>query len=285
MRVFEDLDALRAACRALEREGVRIGFVPTMGALHEGHLSLIAKARAEGAEHVVASIFVNPLQFDRPDDLDAYPRDRAGDLAQLEAAGCDAVFFPSADAMYPPGHQTRVEVPRASQGLCGAHRPGHFVGVATVVLQLLNLVRPTLAVFGEKDFQQLTLIRTMARDLHLDARIVGAPLVREPDGLALSSRNRRLSPADRSAALAIARGLLEAERRYRAGERAGAALLDAARAPMAAEPALTLEYLELRAFADLEPLDTADRPSLILAAAHVGPVRLVDNVILDRPPG
>ena len=182
--------------------------------------------------------------------------------------------------MYPPGFETRVEVTRASQGLCGAHRPGHFEGVTTVVLKLLSIVRPDVAVFGEKDFQQLAVIRAMVRDLDLDVEIAGAPLVREPDGLAMSSRNALLSPADRTRALGISRGLFAAKAAYDAGERSGDGLLAIARGEM---DGLSPEYLELRRFADLSAIDRADEPCVILTAVPMGSTRLIDNIILRRP--
>lgn len=282
MQVFETVAEAKAAFRALRRSDRELGFVPTMGALHEGHLSLVAAARAAGAEAVAVSIFVNPLQFDRAEDLEKYPRDREADLRMLEGAGCDLVFYPTPEAMYPAGHQTRVEVTEVTKGLCGAHRPGHFTGVATVVTKLLNIVGPDLAVFGEKDFQQLALIRTLVRDLDMDVRIVGGPLVRDPDGLALSSRNRRLSADQRVQALALYRGLSAAKAAHAEGERDVQRLLQIARAPIEAEPGVGLEYLELRRFEDLGPVTDASKPCVLLVAAQVGPVRLIDNLALVR---
>lgn len=282
VRRFDDVVSLKEVLRPIEREGVRIGLVPTMGALHDGHLSLIETARAAGAEHVVASIFVNPLQFGPNEDFDRYPRDLEGDLARLEAAGCEAVFLPSGPSMYPPGFQTVVEVSGVTEGLCGDHRPGHFRGVTTVVLKLFEIVRPAVAVFGEKDFQQLATLRAMARDLNLDVAIVGAPLVREPDGLALSSRNRLLTSEDRLRARAIFRGLEAARTLYEEGEREAEPLVGRARAELSAS-GLVPEYLELRGFDDLAPLERADRPAVLLTAVRVGRVRLIDNVILSRP--
>lgn len=278
---FDGIASLKAHLRPLAREGVRVGLVPTMGALHEGHLSLVRAAAAAGAEHVVTSIFVNPTQFGPGEDLDRYPRDLEGDLEKLERAGSHAVFFPSTEAMYPPGFQTRVAVSEVSRGLCGDHRPGHFEGVATVVLKLFNIVRPDVAVFGEKDFQQLAVLRRLAKDLDLDVRVVGAPLVREADGLAMSSRNALLGAEERTRARAIFGGLDAARRLYAGGERAGARLLDAARAVMSSA-GLEPEYLELRAYEDLAPLERADRPAVILTAVPLGGTRLIDNLILAR---
>lgn len=282
MRRFEDIPTLKAQLRAYQREGVSIGLVPTMGALHDGHLSLVQQIRAAGAQHVVVSIFVNPKQFGPGEDLERYPRDLEGDLAKLAEVGADAVFFPSPATMYPDGFQTSVRVTEATRGLCGDHRPGHFDGVTTVVLKLFNIVRPDLAVFGEKDFQQLTVLRLLARDLDLDVEVLGAPLVRDTDGLALSSRNLLLGPEARAQALALPRGLEAARSAYAEGVRKAEALLRPARASLA-RAGLTPEYLELRAFDTLAPLERADGPAVILAAVPVGGVRLIDSVILERP--
>lgn len=283
MEVFETVAKAKSAFRRLSRAGVRLGFVPTMGALHQGHVSLLGAARAAGAERVAVSIFVNPLQFDRADDLAKYPRDREGDLTTLRDAGCDLVFYPTPGDMYPDGHQTRVEVTEVSQGLCGDHRPGHFTGVATVVLKLLNIVRPDVAVFGEKDFQQLAVIRTLVRDLDLDVEIVGAPLVRDPDGLAMSSRNQRLTPEERVRAQVIFRALESARVRHAAGERDPEVLVATARKLIETAPGVELEYLELRRFEDLGPVHDVTEPCLLLVAARVGSVRLIDNHALVRP--
>jgi pantoate--beta-alanine ligase len=280
MLVFDRVTTLKQYLRKLERQGLRIGFVPTMGALHDGHLSLIAQARAR-AEVVVASVFVNPKQFGPTEDLARYPRDLEGDRSKLASAGCDVLFVPSVEEMYPPGFQTEVEVTQASQGLCGAARPQHFKGVTTVVLRLFSIVHPHVAVFGEKDYQQLTVLRTMARDLGLDVEVIGAPLVREPDGLAMSSRNVYLSPEDRQRALALSRGLRQAEARFAAGERRAAALVDAAQAELL-QVGLTAEYLELRDAETLEPRAEAQGPVVLLVACRVGATRLLDNVIMGR---
>ncbi|MCA9555061.1 MAG: pantoate--beta-alanine ligase [Myxococcales bacterium] len=281
MLVIETAEALKAHLRPLQREGLRVGFVPTMGALHAGHLSLVEEA-ARHAEVVVVSIFVNPTQFGPNEDLSRYPRDLEGDLAKLREVGTSVVFHPSEDVMYPPGHQTTVQVAHVTQGLCGAHRPGHFEGVATVVAGLFGLVHPDVAVFGEKDYQQLTTIRTLVRDLHMDVEVVGAPLVRETDGLAMSSRNAYLSPEERLTALSLSRGLFRARDRYAAGERNAALLIGAAHAELdlaGVQP----EYLELRHATSLVPLERADGPCVMLVAARVGKTRLIDNVILRRP--
>src|SRR5512140_2355746 len=214
---------MRARVEDLRRDGRRIAVVPTMGALHEGHLSLLRAARAR-ADIVILTIFVNPTQFGPKEDLSKYPRDEAGDLAKARSCGIDLAFCPDASAMYPAGAQTFVEVRELAQPLCGASRPGHFAGVATIVTKLFHITQPHLAIFGEKDYQQLAIIRRMVRDLDFGIEIVSVPIVREADGLALSSRNAYLSAEQRRVALALSRGLAAAEARVRAGERDARAL-------------------------------------------------------------
>jgi pantoate--beta-alanine ligase len=262
--------------------GKRVGFAPTMGFLHAGHVSLYDLLRARGCNAVAASIFVNPTQFGPGEDFEKYPRDEARDLAMLREAGVQAVFLPSVEAMYPEGSQTFVEVAELSRGLCGASRPGHFRGVATVVAKLFNIVRPHVAAFGEKDFQQLAVLRRMARDLDFGIEIAGAPIVREPDGLAMSSRNKYLEGADRAAALCLSRGLFRAKAAFDGGERDPGALVSEVRAEISGEPRAALEYVEAR---DPETLQPATRPSgrvVLLAAARVGPARLIDNITLHQ---
>lgn len=251
-----------------------------MGYLHDGHLSLVRIARERGCDAVAATIFVNPVQFGPGEDFERYPRDEARDLALLSREGVDAVFVPAAGEMYPPGYQTFVEVTGVSQGLCGASRPGHFRGVATVVTKLFNICRPHVAVFGEKDFQQLAVIRAMARDLDFDIEIVGAPIVREPDGLAMSSRNAYLSGEDRAAAVCLFRGLCRAREMFEAGVRDPAELAAAVKAVIAAEPRAALDYVEARDPLTLEPAWAPCERVTILVAARVGPARLIDNMTL-----
>jgi pantoate--beta-alanine ligase len=227
----------------------------------------------------VLSIFVNPMQFGPQEDLAKYPRDLPGDLAKAASVGCDLAFVPEAASLYGPGFQTAIDVREVSQGLCGARRPGHFVGVATVVCKLFNVVRPHLALFGEKDFQQLAVIRRMVTDLNLPVEIVGLPTVREPDGLALSSRNAYLSASDRQRAGALFAGLSAAKVLAEKGERRASVLLDTALAEMAARVD-RIDYLEVRAADDLKPLHTIDRPAVMLVAAFVGGTRLIDNLRL-----
>jgi pantoate--beta-alanine ligase len=276
--VIADLVAVSVWSEAARAQGERIALVPTMGALHSGHLSLLAEGRRR-AQKLVLSIFVNPMQFGPQEDLAKYPRDLAGDLAKAASVGCDLAFVPEAASMYGRGYQTAIDVREVSQGLCGARRPGHFTGVATVVCKFCNIVRPHVALFGEKDFQQLTVIRRMVTDLNLPVEIVGLPTVREPDGLAMSSRNAYLSPADRQRATALYAGLSTAKALADRGERRASVLIEAATAEIAGRVD-RLDYLELRAADDLKPLQTIDRTAVMLVAAFVGKTRLIDNLRL-----
>ncbi len=278
--------AMRSWADARRAEGARIGLVPTMGYLHEGHVSLVRVAREAGSEAVAATIFVNPTQFAPGEDFETYPRDEARDLAMLEAAGADAVYLPGVGEMYPEGHQTIVDVTGVSRGLCGAARPGHFRGVATVVAKLFLAAKPHVAVFGEKDCQQLAVIRAMTRDLDFGVEIVGAPIVREGDGLAMSSRNAYLKGEDRIAARCLSRGLFRAKALFDAGERDAGTLVGAARKEIETEPRAKMEYAEGRAPDTLAPLAGRVDAVTILLAAKVGPTRLIDNITLGiRIPG
>ncbi len=276
MQIIRETGPLRAALAALRGVGGSIALVPTMGALHAGHMALVAEARRH-AVHVVASIFVNPLQFAANEDLSAYPRREANDAALLEAEGCALLWAPDAAAMYPEGFATTVSVSGVSDDLDGAARPGHFEGVATVVAKLLGQVRPDVAVFGEKDYQQLCVIRRLAADLDLAVEIVGVPTQRDADGLALSSRNAYLSDEDRLAARALPRALGEAARAIMAGESV-AETLAKARDRLVAAGFDPVDYLELRDAQTLAPMTTLDRPARILAAARIGRTRLIDNL-------
>jgi pantoate--beta-alanine ligase len=278
--VIADPAAMSAWAAEARARGERIAFVPTMGYLHEGHLALLRAGRTRG-ERLVLSIFVNPTQFGPNEDLARYPRDLAGDLAKAATCGTDVAFVPEAAGMYPQGYQTAVQVREVSRGLCGAHRPGHFEGVATVVLKLFNIVRPHLAIFGEKDFQQLAVIRRMVADLNVPVEVLGLPTVREADGLAMSSRNAYLSPRDRQRALALSRGLRASKALFEGGERRADALVDAARRVVEADVD-RIDYLELRDAETLAPLSTLGpaRPAVLLVAAFVGSTRLIDNVRL-----
>jgi len=274
--------AMRAWADARRAEGARVGLVPTMGYLHAGHVSLVRVAREAGSEAVAASIFVNPAQFGPGEDFEKYPRDEARDLAMLDAAGVDAVYLPGVRDMYPEGHQTFVDVTGVSQGLCGAVRPGHFRGVATVVAKLFLASKPHVAVFGEKDYQQLAVIRAMTRDLDFGIEIVGAPIVREEDGLAKSSRNVYLSGDDRIAARCLSRGLFRAKELFGKGERDAGTLVGAARAAIEGEPLAKPEYAEGRDPVTLTPLSGRVGAVTILVAAKVGPARLIDNITLGK---
>lgn len=262
--------------------GRRIGFVPTMGALHDGHLALVDEARRH-ADVVAVSIFVNPLQFDVAADFDRYPRPIDDDLDACRAAGVDAVYAPTAGAMYPPGFQTHVEPGALAERLEGAHRPGHFRGVTTVVTKLFSAVRPHVAVFGQKDAQQLAIVRRMTLDLDLGIEIVGMPTVREADGLAMSSRNRRLTPEQRAAAVCISRGLRAVEQMVATGERSAPLLAAAVTDSIGSEPLARLEHVEIVDPVTLEPLDVITDRALVLTAAWFGEVRLIDNVTVSRP--
>jgi len=276
------LPELRATVAAWRREGLRVGLVPTMGALHDGHLALMRHALAR-ADRVVASVFVNPTQFGPGEDLDRYPRDEPGDLARLAEVGVQLAWLPPVEAMYPPGDRTRVTVEGLGDGLEAVARPHFFRGVATVVAKLLNQVQPDLAVFGEKDYQQLLVVRRLARDLAIPAEILAHPTVREPDGLAMSSRNRSLTPAERAVAPALHRVLAEAAQTLADGRLAAEALATGTCRLLAAGFA-RVDYLELRDAEDLAPLDrVAGRPARLLAAAPLSGTRLIDNVPVRHP--
>jgi pantoate--beta-alanine ligase len=283
--LITDPVAWQARAFAARDAGVRLALVPTMGFLHEGHLSLMREARRRADEGgrrglALATIFVNPTQFGPSEDLSRYPRDLEGDLAKCAAAGIDRVLAPADPAaMFAPAHQTWVTVEEASRGLCGASRPGHFRGVATVVAKLLNLTRPHVAIFGEKDFQQLAVIRAMARDLAFGVEILGMPIVREPDGLALSSRNAYLSPDERARALALSAALREAAAAAGRGERDAEALRARARARLVAADA-RVDYVEVVHPETLAPVQRAEQGSVMLLAAFVGKTRLIDNARL-----
>jgi pantoate--beta-alanine ligase len=279
--IVRDPRAMRARSEDLRRDGRRIAVVPTMGALHEGHLQLLRTARAR-ADIVILTIFVNPTQFGPNEDLARYPRDEAGDIAKARTCEIDLAFCPDASAMYPPGAQTFVEVRELQKPLCGASRPGHFAGVATIVTKLFHVTNPHLAVFGEKDYQQLAIIRRMVRDLDFGIEIVGVPIVREPDGLALSSRNAYLSADQRTTALSLSKGLAAAEAAVKAGERDAAKIVAAARALIEAEPGARIDYVELRDADELTPVTTLSRPAVLAMAVFVGATRLIDNRVL-RP--
>jgi pantoate--beta-alanine ligase len=265
---------MTAWSRAARARGERIAFVPTMGALHAGHVALLEEGRRRG-DQLALSIFVNPTQFGPNEDLARYPRDLPGDLAKAAGAGTDVAFVPEPNDIYPAGFQTTIEVRELARGLDGLFRPGHFAGVATVVAKLFNIVQPDLAIFGQKDFQQLAIVRRLVVDLAMGIEIVGLPTVREPDGLAMSSRNAYLSPTERTRALSLSRALLAARARAMAGERDARALVADARAALDVD---RVDYLELCDAVTLTPLVQIDRPAVLLVAAFVGRTRLIDNI-------
>lgn len=281
MRIIETIATMRQWSEAERRAGRRIAFVPTMGFLHLGHLSLVRDARTRG-DRLVVSIFVNPTQFGPGEDFAAYPRDFERDRKLLEQEKVDVLFHPATAEVYPEGAQTHVEVEKLSVPLCGGFRPGHFRGVATVVTKLLNMVRPHVAVFGEKDYQQLQVIRRLVRDLSMDVEIVGHPTVREPDGLALSSRNAYLNDAERTAAVCLSRALVQAERAFRCGETSAQAILSTARTEIAKELLASLEYLNLCHPETLEDIETIEDTALLALAVRIGKARLIDNRLLAR---
>ena len=275
----------RAAAERARTQGARVGLVPTMGALHDGHLSLVHLAR-ERASFVAVSIFVNPTQFGPNEDLAKYPRDLAGDVAKLAGAGADLVFSPDVDAMYPPGDETRVHVGATAAPLCGAFRPGHFEGVATVVSKLFALVGPSVVVFGRKDYQQLAVLRRVATDLFFPVEIIGAPIVREADGVAMSSRNAYLSPDERVRARSLSRGLDAAWRAFESGERRVGVLRALANNEVEAT-ATSIDYVDVADPVSLAVLDDAARAgtrALVAIACRVGTTRLIDNVVLGEDP-
>ncbi len=277
MRTVTSLTELSAARSELPGP---VGLVPTMGYLHEGHLSLARKARGENAS-VIATIFVNPTQFGPNEDLNTYPRDEAGDLAKLDAAGVDLVWIPTAEIMYPPGYQTMVSVTEVTKQLEGAHRPGHFEGVATVVAKLFNATRADRAYFGQKDAQQSVVIRRMVKDLNMQVEIVISPTVREADGLAMSSRNSYLTPDQRKAAKVLFRALSAAQQVYTEGERSGDRLREQMKSVLAAEPQARPQYVSCAHPDTLLELDHVDQDMLLSMAVFVGKTRLIDNFLLE----
>ena len=275
MQIIRQLSALRERTKLIRAAGETIALVPTMGALHEGHMALVELAKLQ-ADRVIASIFVNPKQFGPNEDLERYPRPEEADAKLLAEAGVAVLWMPPVEEVYPEGFATNVSVARLGDGLCGAARPGHFDGVATVVAKLFNQVRPDVAIFGEKDWQQLAIIRRMARDLDIEVEIVGMPTRREADGLALSSRNVYLSAEDRKAALALPEALQAAVAQIEAGGDVAAALARA-EAHIRAAGFHQVDYVSLVDAATLEPLEKLDREGRLLGAAHIGTTRLIDN--------
>ncbi|CUU10466.1 pantothenate synthetase [Armatimonadetes bacterium GBS] len=282
MQILKTIAEVRQWVQECRRAGEAVHFVPTMGYFHEGHLSLMRRAKADGGR-VIVSLFVNPLQFGPQEDFERYPRDFERDRAMAESVGVDAMFVPEASEMYPPDFQTQVRVQRLSQPLCGRSRPGHFEGVATVVLKLFHIVTPDRAYFGEKDYQQLRIIQQLVRDLNLTVEIVPCPIVREPDGLAMSSRNVYLTPEERAAATVLYRSLQWAQEQVAQGMRDAHALREQVQAQIAASPYARIDYVEIVDAETLEPLEVIDRPARIAVAAYFGKARLIDNMALTPP--
>ena len=280
MTIIRSVTTMKALAREWRREGRRVGLVPTMGYLHDGHLSLVRESKAR-ADVTVVSIFVNPTQFGPNEDFTKYPRDLDKDSAYLKEAGVDALFYPEAAEVYPPGYRTFVEVEGLQDRLCGRSRPGHFKGVATVVLKLFDIVSPDFAIFGAKDAQQVLIIKRMAADLDLDVGIVTCPIVREPDGLALSSRNAYLDPAGRRAARVLSTSLRWAEKAVAAGERDASRLVAGVRAILEAEPLARVDYAEAVDPENLEPVTELGGEVLLALAVFIGATRLIDNIRLS----
>ena len=279
--IIKEPDKIRRAVRMKQQDGMSVALVPTMGAIHEGHLSLVRRA-CNKADYIVVSVFINPFQFNDIGDYERYPQDVKRDRMLLEEAGADCIFAPDKENMYPHGYATYVTVEGLTEGLCGASRPGHFRGVATVVAKLFNAVAPDYAVFGEKDYQQLAVIRRMVIDLNIPVEIVSAPIVREPDGLAMSSRNVLLNPHDRQAATVLFRALKAAE------EMVGEMIVNAdeiagrVRAMIDSNGSAVVDYVSLVDAATLEPVTEVEKDTLLALAVSFGGVRLIDNIILSR---
>ena len=278
MQVITTVAGVREAVRAWRKEGLTVGLVPTMGYLHEGHASLV-KAAKNGCDRVVVSVFVNPTQFGPNEDLQSYPRDLAHDEALLESLGADVLFHPAVDEMYAPHAATWVTVEGLTAGLCGKTRPTHFRGVCTVVSKLMNIVMPDKAFFGQKDAQQLAVIRRMVRDLNMNVEVVGCPIVREADGLAKSSRNTYLSPTEREAALVLSRAVFKGEELVRAGAATPLAVVEAMKKIIEAEPAARIDYVEAVDAESIEPVNTFEHDVLFAMAVYIGKTRLIDNFI------
>ena len=280
MKIIEEVAAMKAYVKAIKDKGETICLVPTMGYLHKGHLDLMRMGRPM-ADHLIISIFVNPTQFGPNEDLDTYPRDMERDTRLASSVGVECIFFPGAAQMYPGGYATYVNVERITRGLCGAARPTHFRGVATVVLKLFNIIEPDLAIFGEKDYQQLAVIKRMVDDLNMNVKIVAHPTVREEDGIAMSSRNRYLNPEERKNALVLRRSLLLARDLVKAGEKNMARIRDEVVGMIANTPGSVIDYVEIVAADTLEPLDKTNCKAVMALAVKFGTTRLIDNITLE----
>jgi len=279
VKVVNGIGEMQALSNSLRNEGKTISFVPTMGALHEGHLSLMREGKRHG-DVLVASVFVNPAQFGRGEDFQSYTRDTEGDLRKMESAGADIAFFPHADEIYPPGYETYVEVTELEKPLCGRFRPGHFRGVATVVLKLFNIVKPHVALFGEKDYQQLQIIKKMVKDLNLEVTIMGMPIVREESGLAMSSRNAYLTSEEREKAAFLSRALGQIKKRFDSGERDIPTLVKEGYCVLAGGSPGEVDYIEIRDGQTLGEKRLASPGDVAALAVRIGGARLIDNKVL-----
>lgn len=281
MKVIQCIDEMQSIVGSVREQGKKVALVPTMGYLHQGHASLMEEGRKR-ADLLVASIFVNPTQFGVGEDFDSYPRDLDNDRRIAEAAGVDFIFAPKAADMYPTGYQTYVNVEELTMPLCGANRPGHFRGVTTVVTKLFNIVAPHIALFGQKDYQQLAVIRQMVADLNMPVEIIGMPIIRESDGLAMSSRNAYLSATERRSSLCLSGALNRVKAAYHGGERSTAALKKLAVETIGAEHCATIDYVEFRHGLTLAEVDQADEKTVLALAVKIGKTRLIDNCILGE---
>ena len=281
MRVIEEIEEMVEAVSRARREGKRVVFVPTMGYLHEGHIALLKRGRELG-DLLVMSIFVNPIQFGPAEDFTTYPSDLETDKKQAKRGGVDVIFTPRRDELFPGEYQTFVEVRSLQRNLCGLFRPTHFTGVATIVLKLFNIVRPHCAVFGEKDYQQLAVIRRMVEDLHLPVEVEGCPIVREPDGLAMSSRNSYLTPEERRSALAIYRALCKGQALFEDGERDAMAVIGGMKEVLNREKGVKVEYLKVCDRTTLVDIYDIGEAALLAVAARVGRTRLIDNIVVEE---
>ncbi|WP_243373560.1 pantoate--beta-alanine ligase [Geotalea sp. SG265] len=281
MKTIECMDEMQSIGQEARANGKKIALVPTMGYLHRGHASLMEEGRKR-ADLLVVSIFVNPTQFGVGEDFDSYPRDMENDRAVAEAAGVDYIFAPRAVDMYPSGYQTYVNVEELTLPLCGANRPGHFRGVTTVVTKLFNLIAPNVALFGRKDYQQLAVIRQMVADLNMQVEVIGMPIVRDADGLAMSSRNSYLSPAERVSALCLSRSIRTVKAAFHGGERSVAALKKIVIDTIGKEACAVIDYVEFRHCTTLAPMDRADEQTVLALAVKIGKTRLIDNGILGE---
>jgi len=284
MKIIKAVGAMQNTAEELRLQGKRIAFVPTMGYLHEGHVSLMRQGK-ERADILVASVFVNPTQFGPQEDLDAYPRDFESDERLMREVGVDIVFYPTTEEIYPEGYQTYITLEQLPQNLCGASRPTHFRGVATVVTKLFNIVKPHVALFGDKDFQQRVVIQRMVRDLNSDVEIIGCPIVREKDGLAMSSRNAYLNPEERREALALKKALDSAQELFVQGERNSGPLLAKAQEILEAHPVIRIDYMKMCDTKNLEEIDKVEDEAVLAVATFLGKTRLIDNCVLPAAGG